>query len=79
MSRQIINTWPDANDIRKEISTRNNQFELVIRIEKQEIRITILVFIFICPFRYTVFKRTVANFFIVIADTFGITNDRLDD
>jgi hypothetical protein len=52
---------------------------LVIRIEKQEIRINILVFIFICPFRYIVFKRTVANYFIVIADTFGITKDRLDD
>jgi len=52
---------------------------LVIRIKKQEILINILVFVFICPFRYIVFKRTVARYFIVIADTFGITKDRLDD
>jgi hypothetical protein len=34
--------------------------------------------VFNCPFRYTVFKRTVA-YFTVIADILGITNDRLDD
>ena len=51
---------------------------MVIRIGKQEILINILVFVFNFPFRYTVFKRTVA-YFIVITDTLGITKDRLDD
>lgn len=51
---------------------------MVSRIEKQEILINSVVFVFNCPFWYIVVKRTVA-YFTVIVDKFGITNDRLDD